>query len=387
MSRALPLLLTLLAPALARDVPAPSFPLVDEARLLDRDTGLQVRAVSVSLQRATSAELGILIVQSTRGEDPRAFGLRVFNAWGVGKRGVDNGALLLFALQERRVELIVGLRYEGLFTPAASEALLKEHVVPDMRAKRPAQAVLGGVCEVARRISEWESGRERPVERVQVEVESYGGGRPSEGSPPPPPPPPARPTPRPMAASAAGRPITDSHSPRGLMRAAVVLMLLCWAGFMGWAVSRAWSTGDLVVGRSGLYGLSLLGPAAGAGLLWLTSGGMPETADWWLGGGGGVGGLLSWSGVSHICHRCNRYMAITSRTLRAATYSSSGTGERTYHCGHCRYHRVETYTIARRRRSSSRRGGGSRSSFGGGGGSRPSFGGGSSRGGGGGASW
>ncbi|MBX3465374.1 MAG: TPM domain-containing protein [Planctomycetes bacterium] len=164
--------------AAARDVPPAVFPLRDDAGALDAATAAAVRRVCVDLERDTGAELGVLIVGSAGGEDPRAFGLRVFNAWGVGKRGLDNGVLLLVAMQDRRVELIAGTGYEALFTPAASSALLQEAVVSRMRAGQPGEAVLAGARAVAARVREHEreraaGGPARPPGRT--EPVAFGG--------------------------------------------------------------------------------------------------------------------------------------------------------------------------------------------------------------------
>ncbi|MBN1500041.1 MAG: TPM domain-containing protein [Spirochaetes bacterium] len=75
------------------------------------------------------------------------------------------------------------------------------------------------------------------------------------------------------------------------------------------------------------------------------------------------------------CPKCSfRTVRVTSRTISAATYSSSGTGEREYNCTNCDYHRTETYVIPMKVESSSSSSSGS-------------FGGGSSSGGGASGSW
>ncbi len=91
------------------------------------------------------------------------------------------------------------------------------------------------------------------------------------------------------------------------------------------------------------------------------------------------------------CPKCHfkTYFKVYDRQVIAPTYSSSGQGERKHECAHCKHVNVKTYHIPRLRRSSRTSSGGSWSgssssggSFGGG-----SFGGGSSGGGGGGSSW
>jgi uncharacterized protein len=99
-----------------------------------------------------------------------------------------------------------------------------------------------------------------------------------------------------------------------------------------------------------------------------------------------------WFSKYNACPSCKfkTYWKEYDRTITAATYDSTGTGERKYKCESCGHSKVERYTIARKTRSSSSSSGGSSyssggSSYSGGGGS--SYGGGSSRGGGSGSRW
>lgn len=415
-ARVAPLLLApllLAAAAAARDVPAPRYPLRDDVGLLDGPTTDAVRRECIQLEQETTAELGVLIIDTTAGEDSRGFALRVFNSWRIGKAGRDNGVLLVFAMRDRRVELMAGVGLEDLFTRSVAERLLTGVVVPRLRSGQPREAVLEGARAVAEMVRAHEheahrlSHEELVALRRSVEVDTFGGGRPVGSAPSAPtrrttaptaePPPLAvstTPTPSPGPTRSAGlglSPGTRARLGRDLARAVVFLGLLVWAGFLYYVLSRSFSTGELVMSKGGIIALALLVPVGAVALLLLTAPRIdhPEPVDLGLGGGGLLGAIIACSVTSHICPRCRKWMSINSRTLVWPTYHSSGTGERTYHCSSCRYHKVETYHISRKTRSSSRSSSSSsyRSSSGGGGGGGSSFGGGSSRGGGGGASW
>lgn len=92
---------------------------------------------------------------------------------------------------------------------------------------------------------------------------------------------------------------------------------------------------------------------------------------WWgLGIFGGIGALVfgglrlpHWRAARRVCPSCGqRGMSLSRRTLNAATYASTGTGEQTFACKHCDHAETSTYTISRRTRSKSGGSGG----FGGG---------------------
>lgn len=388
MRRALvvPLLLALATTTFARDVPDPVYPLRDDVGLLDGSRADAVRSVCAQLERETSAALWILIIDTTAGEDAREFARRAFERWG----GRTNGAMLVFAMRDRRVELFTGVGYEGLFTRSASERLLTGVVVPRMRSGQPREAVFEGAKAVADKIGvhEAERGRARDqlaAELVEDHVDVHAvDPRTSALLAAEPSPSASTPTPTPVRRTSAGLGLSDgtrSRLGRDLVRGVVFIGLLVWAGFLYYVLSRTFSTGELAVSKGGIIALSLLVPAGVAALLFMTAPQQQvQNVDWGLGGGGALAGVIACTMTSHICPRCRKWMSIHSRTLVSATYHSSGTGQRTYHCGSCSYHHVETYTISRKTRS--RSSSSSRSS-----GGRSSFGGGSSRGGGGGASW
>jgi len=151
--------------AIAADVPPPIYPLRDDARILDAAAADEVRRICRGLERDTSAEIGVLTLATTAGEQHHAYAVRVFNAWGVGKRGRDNGVLLVFAMADRRVELVTGDAFADLFDGERATALLERVVIPRMRAGKPAEAVQAAAAEVARLIREREGRPEAPSAR------------------------------------------------------------------------------------------------------------------------------------------------------------------------------------------------------------------------------
>ena len=314
--------------AAAVPIPPAQNPLVDQLGLLDSDTRAAVVEACTSVERDTSAEIAVLIMATTGGEDHQAYGVRVFNAWGIGKSGVNNGVLLLFAMDDRRVEIIPGHGYRGMFSKAASSSLLKRVVVPRMRAGDKPQAVLAAVNEVARII------RRNPDGQVSPE--------PSPSELPP------------VAGDEGSSFVTDWIT-RGNV------LWIGWLTLWGFGVLGLllfiFSSGKMVVSRHFVFLAIALGPVIGVGLA-VTLIGDPswrlDELTGLVGGGAGIAHIFILAGMyRRICPKCNKRLGITSRTITAATTYSSGTGSRTYHCPHCQYHRTESYTIPRVSESSS----------------------------------
>jgi uncharacterized protein len=76
------------------------------------------------------AQLAVLIVPSTQPETIEQFSIRVVDAWKLGRKGVDDGALLLVAKDDRVLRIEVGYGLEGALNDATANRIVEEVIVP-----------------------------------------------------------------------------------------------------------------------------------------------------------------------------------------------------------------------------------------------------------------
>jgi len=76
------------------------------------------------------AQLAVLIVPTTQPESIEQFGIRVVEAWKLGRKGVDDGALLLVAKDDRALRIEVGYGLEGILNDATAHRIIDEVIVP-----------------------------------------------------------------------------------------------------------------------------------------------------------------------------------------------------------------------------------------------------------------
>lgn len=89
-------------------------------------------------------QLAVAVVNTTEGRNPRAFATELFNRWGIGNAGRDDGALLFIALKDRKAEIVLG---DGINTPSdlgRSDSLMSGEIVPAFKRGDPDAAVLAG---------------------------------------------------------------------------------------------------------------------------------------------------------------------------------------------------------------------------------------------------
>ena len=95
-------------------VPDPGTYVVDNARASSiLGTERRLEGWLRELEQKTTAQVKVLTVQSTDGEPFFNFVQRHAEAWKLGRRGKDNGALIALALKERKVRIHTGYGLEG----------------------------------------------------------------------------------------------------------------------------------------------------------------------------------------------------------------------------------------------------------------------------------
>jgi uncharacterized protein len=76
------------------------------------------------------SQLAVLIVPTTEPEDIAGFGIRVAEAWKLGRKGVDDGAILIVAKNDRRLRIEVGYGLEGAMPDAIARRIIADTITP-----------------------------------------------------------------------------------------------------------------------------------------------------------------------------------------------------------------------------------------------------------------
>jgi len=114
-------------------VPALTSRVTDLAGTLTPDQVAALDAKLGAFERAKGSQLAVLVVPTTRPEEIEQYGIRVAEAWKLGRKGVDDGALLLVARDDRKVRIEVGYGLEGVLPDATANRIIDEDIVPRFR--------------------------------------------------------------------------------------------------------------------------------------------------------------------------------------------------------------------------------------------------------------
>jgi len=106
----------------------------DLTNTLDGTQKQTLESELAALEQRKGAQLAVLIVPTTAPEDIAQYSIRVFDAWKLGRKGIDDGALLIVAKNDHRVRIEVARGLEGAIPDAAAARIIREYITPKFRA-------------------------------------------------------------------------------------------------------------------------------------------------------------------------------------------------------------------------------------------------------------
>ncbi len=96
----------------------------------------------------TTNQLVVLVVPSTAPETIDDYGIRVADAWKIGQKGEDNGAIFIVAKDDKRMRIEVGYGFEGVLTDVTSRRIIGESVAPLFSQGKFAAGIDAGVDRI-----------------------------------------------------------------------------------------------------------------------------------------------------------------------------------------------------------------------------------------------
>ncbi|AXJ96808.1 methanol dehydrogenase [Sphingomonas sp. FARSPH] len=121
---------------------------VDAANVLPPQTKADLTAKLEALQRDTKRQLVVATIPDLQGYPLEDYGNRLIRGWGVGLKGVDNGAILFIAPNEppghRGPRVEVGYGLEPVLTDALSSVIINQDMMPKLKAGDIAGAMTAG---------------------------------------------------------------------------------------------------------------------------------------------------------------------------------------------------------------------------------------------------
>lgn len=102
------------------------------------------------LETRKGSQVAVLIVPTTDGEAIEPFSIRVAEAWKIGRKKVDDGALLVIAKNDRKLRIEVGYGLEGALNDVTAKRIIDEVITPKFRNGDFSGGISDGVDRIIR---------------------------------------------------------------------------------------------------------------------------------------------------------------------------------------------------------------------------------------------
>ncbi|MFC1572001.1 TPM domain-containing protein [Candidatus Eisenbacteria bacterium] len=130
-------------------IPAPTGYVNDLAGSLTPPQRSELENLCRQIDRATGAQIALVIVRNLAGEDITDVRTRLFEVWRVGRKKDDRGLLMLHDLETRRIEVEIGYGLEGILPDSRIGVILDESVIPHFGQDRFFEGYRAGLMSFA----------------------------------------------------------------------------------------------------------------------------------------------------------------------------------------------------------------------------------------------
>ena len=129
--------------AKAKEVPALTGPVIDQANLLSPNQKNILSKLLKKVAKEKGPQLQILTLKSLEGETIEEFSIKVVDEWKLGQKGEDTGVLFLISIKDKKMRIEVGDGLEGILTDYESHKIIQQ-VRPLFKSGRYDEGILHG---------------------------------------------------------------------------------------------------------------------------------------------------------------------------------------------------------------------------------------------------
>lgn len=119
-------------------------------RILDADNAGLIDNICAEIEDQDSFQMAFVILESIGSEVPKDFAGKLFNIWQIGHVGRDDGLLILFVLDQRRVEFETGYGTETVLTDVNCNQIQQTSMIPSFKEGEYSRGLLLGAQAIQR---------------------------------------------------------------------------------------------------------------------------------------------------------------------------------------------------------------------------------------------
>jgi uncharacterized protein len=154
--------------------------LIDQAGMLQEDERARLEAFLTEYETKTGSQIAVLTIKTTAPEQIEQYSIRVAEAWKLGRKGVDDGVLLLVAPDNtsamRRLRIESGRGVQGVLTDAQSKRILSDVIAPYFQKEQFYDGLYAGVGAIAHLLNKEQFPAPPPQAQASYPQQESSGG-------------------------------------------------------------------------------------------------------------------------------------------------------------------------------------------------------------------
>ncbi len=128
------------------------FYVYDEPNILSKQAEDYLIKVNKELYQKTGAQVVVAIVDSLDDMTIEEASVEIFEDWGIGTEGKDNGVLLLISLNDREMRIETGYGVEGAIPDQQASYIIREEIAPAFKEENYDIGIISGFDEIVARL-------------------------------------------------------------------------------------------------------------------------------------------------------------------------------------------------------------------------------------------
>lgn len=132
----------------------------DPENILSQEAKNKINSILLNLENQTTVETVVVVVPSIGNDDCFDFSHKILNQWGVGKKGKDNGLVILLVIDQRCIQFYTGYGLEGDLPDAICKRIQTKDMLPYLKKEDWNNAMIVGIQAVYDRLHSIATGEE-----------------------------------------------------------------------------------------------------------------------------------------------------------------------------------------------------------------------------------
>jgi uncharacterized protein len=136
-----------------RPIPKPQGLVNDFANVISASDRQRLTAITQELLRKTEVPVVVVTMPDIGGAEYNDYATRLFETWGIGKKGEDKGVLIFVTVKERKMRIETGYGVEGILPDGLVGEIRDQYMTPFLRQNKFGEGLLNGTMAVAQVIA------------------------------------------------------------------------------------------------------------------------------------------------------------------------------------------------------------------------------------------